>query len=225
MKNQIIFLTVISFFLTSQVMAEQNVVTNSKVNTRVQIKKEIRNEVLPTKKAERQEVKTNLKKDLALKEIERRVSSLSNLVKKITTAKKLSEVQKNSLTAQAEVEIGNLSVLKEKISTETDLVKLTEYKKQIVNSYRVYAFFMPKITILMHANSIASVIDLMISKTTDSNLLTKLNDNKLMTQSVINNLVSLDISGYPGNKSALQDAKNKLEAIRLNINNIRPLMK
>src|SRR5260370_39951459 len=83
-------------------------------------------------------------KERAGKEIDRRVASLMKLIDRVNAIKRLSTTQKSTFTAEIQVQITNLNNLKAKIAADTDLPTLRIDVQSIVQSYTIYALFMPQ---------------------------------------------------------------------------------
>ena len=171
-------------------------------------------------------------KSRADQEINRRVKSLNYLIKRINSLKRLTTDQKTSLTSQVQVQIDSLNALKVKIDADTDMTILKTDVKSIVDSYRIYALFMPQIGILTAANEILDTIDkfnvyvtrfqtkitaLQATGADVTSLQASLTDmqNKLkeaasLAQSASSSAMPLTPAGYPDNKSVLTSAKTNL---------------
>lgn len=189
---------------------------------------EARQALKETRDAERATIqKTNLdlRKTNANKEIDRRIASLYELINKINSVKRLSTEQKESLSSQVKIEITNLESLKVKISEDTELDSLKVHKQEIVNSYRIYALFLPKINIIIHASEINSLATLMDSKNTNVEAKTKISNVITKTNQVIEKMLALTPAGYPGNKTDMNEAKTTLRDARTELNAARVLMK
>ena len=132
---------------------------------------------------------TNLK-DRAAKEIERRLTSLNDLISKINGIKKITDAQKSSFSSQIQTEIVSLNTLKTKIDADTDLTALKTDVQSIIKSYRVYALFLPKINILLAADGLDNLADKL--STIAIKLETKINDAKVKGTDVatLNSLLS-----------------------------------
>lgn len=190
--------------------------------------------------ATREALKTqsNTERTLGLKEradneITRRVTSLSELISKINKLKKLSVADKSNFVAKLQAEIDSLNALKVKIDADTDQATLKADVQSIVQSYRVYAFFIPQIRILIAADSMSTTSDhlttlytklqtLVASSGATGDVLTnmqslladmqgKITDAKSQYQLVENEVSALTLQGYPGNITTLKDARAKLE--------------
>jgi len=162
-------------------------------------------------------------KQRADNEINRRVTSLNNLISKINGLKKLTDVQKTVFVAQVQAQITNLNVLKTKIDADTDLTTLKTDVQSIVKSYRVYLLLIPQINILIAADSLDTVadrldvlagklelrintagdVDVTKLKTNLENLETKTADIKVQAQKARDAVIPLTPDGYPGNKTIL----------------------
>lgn len=184
--------------------------------------------VVPTlsvtiKPADRAMFRVTLKKTNALKEIDRRLESFKKLTTKILEIKKLTASQKEALIAQIQVEITKLEDLKNKINDEKDTNALSEQKKMISESYKIYALYIPKIEIMAHANKIIEIADAMSAKTTDPTLESKISDSKTKAQTAYD-LVSplLPESDY---KATLKTARDLLRAARTGLNDVFPSLK
>jgi hypothetical protein len=176
------------------------------------------------RKTERQITTVVLRKENAKKEIERRLASLNNLLIKIGNMTKLTAEQKTTLTQQVQEQITNLTALKTKIEAETDPTKLVEERKSIIDNYRIFALFMPKINILAQADKILNLVELMMNKTTNTVVLALINETKITTQNVINKVIILTPQGYPANKTVLQDARKSLASSITKLKEARKLL-
>lgn len=176
------------------------------------------------KKAENAQKKISLKKDNSIKEIDRRVESMNKLIEKIKGMKRISDAEKTKLIGQIQTEITNLNNLKATIEADTDPTALTEHKKSIVDSYRIYALFLPKITLIAHADQVIETADLMKAKTTNADALAKIDSGKTKAQSAINAVIDLLPSGYPANKVTLESARKTLASAIKDLNWARPML-
>lgn len=161
-----------------------------------------------------------LKKTNAIKEIERRITSLEKLVEKINLIKRVSETQRSTLLAQIQIESQKLQELKEKIEAETDAAALIEQKKSITESYRIYALFIPKIEIMAHADKIISIAEALEPKTNDEALLTKIADSKTKAETALNLVTPLVPEQYPDFKVTLKSARDLLRVARTQLNEV-----
>jgi hypothetical protein len=143
------------------------------------------------------------------------------------------------MSAQIQAEIDSLTELRTKIETETDETVIRTDAKSIVNSYRIYALFMPKIMTLTAAEGMLNLSDRMISF--QQQLLTLVSEKagtgedvsaleQLLTdaqesiteaqeqaQSAIDAVSPLEPNGYPGNKTVIQTARQSLRNGRLSL--------
>jgi hypothetical protein len=197
-------------------------------------------EAAELRQEKREEVKTKLinrAQTNADREIDRRVNSLEKLISHINGMKKISADQKATLVSQVQAEIDSLKALKTKIDSDTDVATLKADKKSIVDAYRVFVVFMPKVQIMANGDKIIELADQMTTgleakvqlkineasasgkdvttanaKMADGQA--KLADAKTQAQNAINMVASLDPAGYPGNKATLQQARNLLQTAR-----------
>ncbi len=173
------------------------------------------------------------------KEITRRITSLTNLVNRINSIPRLTPTQKANFASQIQNEITSLTTLKAKIDADTDLQTLRTDVQSIVQSYRVYALYMPQIEIVMAAdrmldlNSVFGTLEAKLQtritqaqtagnnvsalQTTYTDLVAKLNDATTQTQNAINAVIALTPQGYPGNKTTLMSARTMLKTARQDI--------
>ena len=178
-------------------------------------------------------------KEKAYKEIDRRINALNKLIERINAVKRLTADQKSSLVSQVQAEITNLTNLKTKIAADTDLATLRADVQSIVKSYRIYALFIPKMQIVVHADRLLSIVDDFVTIT--DKLQTRINEEKaegkdmgeaesLMTErsgkitdaktqatNAINTVIPLTPDGYPGNKTSLQSARSMLQTARADL--------
>lgn len=184
--------------------------------------------VVPTlsvtiKPADRSMFRVTLRKTNVLKEIDRRLESFKKLITKIQEIKKLTASQKEALIAQIQVEITKLEDLKTKINNETNATALLEEKKQITESHKIYALYIPKIEIMAHANRIIEIADAMSAKTTDATLKTKITEAKTKAQTAYDLVFSLvPESDY---KATLKTARDLLRTARTGLNDVFPSLK
>ncbi len=184
----------------------------------------------------RQEDKVANLKKRATSEIDRRVKALNALKERVSGLKRLSDSQKAEFAGKIQTEIDGLTALKAKIEAETDLETLKADVQSIVKSYRIFAFFMPQIQILVAADSLGEAADLLVghadkltlrvteAKTAGhdvTGLEAKLSDMRSQIDLVKNinsqiesSVVVLTPEGFPGNKAALQVARSSLGTAR-----------
>lgn len=96
-------------------------------------------------------------KTRAEQEINRRITLLNTLISKIADIKRLSGGQKTDFTSQINGLVSQLQILNTKIQSDADLATLVADGKSILNTYRVYMLFMPKINIMAAADRISEI--------------------------------------------------------------------
>jgi hypothetical protein len=181
-------------------------------------------------------IKQNLQETLqqrALSEIQKRITSLTELLTKINTLKHLTPTQKEKFTTSIQSEITSLNTLSSKIRSDTDTATLKTDVRSIVSSYRVYAVYIPQIRLLVGANSVLETttklsslsarlserIDTAQTNGTDTAslkiLLTDMNskiaDANSQATTIVTNITPLTPDDYPNNKIILQNAKTNLQ--------------
>lgn len=182
---------------------------------------------IPSKKLE-------LNKEKALREIDRRIAGLNKLSGRINDIKRLLTTQKTELTNQINTEISKLTALQNSIQAETDLQKVKDLKQSIVNEYRVFALFIPKIHIIANADkilytadeltNIAAKYEARLKEASDTDkakiqpLLTDMKtyiaNAKTNAQKAIDTVTPLTPEGYPQNKTSLQKGWSLLQTTR-----------
>lgn len=95
-------------------------------------------------------------------EIARRITSITDLLARIQTLKRVSDSDKSSLTGMGNTMIANLNILKTKIDADTDIATLRIDWKSIFDQYRVYMLFMPQLRIYVAADRINDTTNLMM---------------------------------------------------------------
>ena len=129
------------------------------------------------------------------KEITQRITALNNLVTRIGAMKNVSNTEKTSLTSQLQTQINDLTALKTKIDSDTDVTTLQADMKSITGDYRTYLLIIPQGQIIAASdrlNTIASDLSAVATK-----LSTRIN----AAQTGGNNMASL--------QSTLTDMQNK----------------
>ena len=191
---------------------------------------------LGVKAAARAANMTDRLKERAATELTRRLTALNNLISRITSLKRLTSDQKTSLTTQVQSEISDLTTLQTKISGDTDIATLRTDVQSIVKSYRIFALFIPKMTIISHADNLIEIANLMTEvsgklqtrldaaksagndTTAAQSLMTdraaKIADAIAQATSAMNTVLPLTPDGYPGNKTTLQSARTMLVTAR-----------
>ncbi|MEI6316239.1 MAG: hypothetical protein WCO65_00745 [bacterium] len=97
------------------------------------------------------------------KEIDKRVSDLTDLQSRISVMKNMSSSQVSTLTASLESQKTELSNLKSKIASDTDMKSLTADAKSITANNRTYALVLPKARILIAADRATTLTDMLTS--------------------------------------------------------------
>jgi len=217
----------------------QSAARKSAVLTQAAARKETAASKAAERKEQRQETTLENLKKRSLAEIDRRIKSLNQIMTKVTELKKLSDEQKATITTQIQTEITNLTTLRAKIEAETDLEILKTDAKSIISSYRVYALFIPKIHILTGAEATLTAIEKMTSAYTELNqraddaaiggsdttqvelllatMQTMITSATTDTNTAITTVAPLTPDGYPGNKTSLTAAREKLRSARSNL--------
>lgn len=190
-----------------------------------------REQAMERKTAAQDTQMANLQTRAAL-EIDRRITSLTNLITRINAFKHITTEQKTTLTTQVQNEITALNTLKTKIQADTTIDTLRTDVKSIVASYRIYALFMPQIQIMAAADSLlqtddqatelaaklttriqeaqADGADITLLNTTLSTMQAKITEAKTEANTAITTVSSLTPEGYPNNKTALQTERSQL---------------
>ena len=231
-KIFLIFTILIFLFSVKTVSAELNqvgrTIKNEKLTTSSAPAQRLKNSVTITPSANKVE---NLK-ERAEREIERRITSLNRLIDKINALKKISDSQKETFVKQIQDEITSLTNLKTKINADTDLTILKTDVQSIVKSYRVYLLFVPKINVLVAADSldtIADKLDILAAKlevrintagdvdatklkTTLEDMKLKIADMRVQAQKARDAVIVLTPEEYPGNKTILQQGRQFIVA-------------
>lgn len=180
-------------------------------------------------------------KQRADREIERRITSLNRLIDKINGLKKISDSQKAIFIKQIQDEITSLTNLKAKIDADTDLATLKTDVQSIVKSYRVYLLFIPKINVLVAADTLDTIadkldalaaklelrintagdVDVTKLKTTLDDMKAKIADIRIQAQKARDAVTSLTPEGYPGNKGILQEGRQYIVAGKKDVRDAR----
>jgi len=138
---------------------------------------------------------------------------------------KRTELKKENATKEIDRRIASLKDLRSKITAETDATKLIELKKSIIESYRIYALFMPKITLIAHADQVISTATLMKTRTTaDSEAWKQIDSGEIKAKQVISDVIGLLPSGYPASKTTLENARTLLKDANKDLNLARPML-
>ncbi len=149
-------------------------------------------------------------KSIADKEITRRITSLNNLITRISQMSKLQTESKNALIGSANSQISELTNLKTQIDAESNAEALKAERKSILTQYRIYMLFIPKVHILAAGDRISEITD--IYEALSVKLQTKINE--------------LKINGTDTTKlqNALIDMNQKYTEARVQIQNAQALV-
>lgn len=192
--------------------------------------------VTPGAKAAAREATMTRLRNRADTEITRRVNALTKLINLINAMKRLTTDQKSSFTTGIQGQITALNALKAKIDADTDLSTLRTDVQSIVTSYRIFALYMPQVSIMAHADRLLAIVDEMntisskvkarvdaaqsagVDTTAMQALMTdraaKIADASTQAQNAIAAVLPLTPDGYPGNKTTLTSARTMLVTAR-----------
>lgn len=167
------------------------------------------------------------------KEIDRRITTLNNLLAKLGVAKKLSDSDKTTLTNSVQADVNNLTSLKAKIDADSDLSTLRIDVQAIVKDYRVYALLVPQVALIVASDRVDTAIETLntvyaklntriqtdVSQGKDAATLQasltdmqeKIKDAQKQAQAVHDSILPLTPDGYPGNKTILQTGRADLK--------------
>lgn len=178
-------------------------------------------------------------KTRATTEITKRLAALTSLVTKIDNINKLSDTQKSAFSSDIQANITALTALKTKIDADSDTQTLQSDVKSIVENYRIFALYVPKIHLLTGANTASEIAtnlngliakfqtritavqrtgkDVTVLQTAITELQAEINTINISAQEITNSVKSLDPAGYPSNMTSLQTAQQSLKIIKTNI--------
>jgi hypothetical protein len=167
------------------------------------------------------------------KEIDRRVTQLQKLITKMSKTAKLDSTTKTTLTNEITAEIANLQALKTALAAETDLTKVRDQIKSLTNSYKAYAFYVPRLHILTTIDTMLGTVTKLTAAATTLEAqiataktagtvtekatvaLTAMQEQtaiaKKQLEATQQTVLALAISGYPENKNTLKEAKKQLD--------------
>ncbi|MFA5933116.1 MAG: hypothetical protein WCV81_02505 [Microgenomates group bacterium] len=181
-------------------------------------------------------------------EINRRLTSLTNLEKRVQEVKKLSESNKNNLVLQIQDQITSLNSIKSRIQGDIDLATLKDERLAMANQYRIYLLFIPKIHILATSDRIMEISsdmdslliklqtridfakqngkDVTLMQATVDDIKTKIADANIQAKAAVDLVTPLvpdqgDQVKFTANKQALQDARKKLIAARQDLSSAK----
>lgn len=113
------------------------------------------------KKEEREGKRVDAMKTKSTSEIDKRVTSLNELLSRVATMKNLSPAFVQSLTTNIQATIASLNELKTKVAQDTGTTTTKQDKDSITKSYRVYALVLPQARIAASADKITSITTMM----------------------------------------------------------------
>jgi len=171
-------------------------------------------------------------KSRAAHEIDRRFAALNLVLTRISTFKHITDSDKASLTSSVKTEISNLKSLEAKIQADTDLATLKADVKSIVDSYRIFVLFIPKIHLLAASDRMLNTADEISSLSVKlqskiqsakaagkdvasleellTDITSKVDDVKSLASKVQATVTPLSQDGYPGNRSTLLAGRDML---------------
>lgn len=192
----------------------------------------------PPQTAQWQAQKREIAKVRAELEIDRRITTINNLIPKIDSSEKLSLEQKTQLKSEVAVQISRLSSLNERITSQTDFQALVAYINILSDSYKDYVVAVPKVSIAVIADKInvlidafTTIADKLAEKTeqlekarknvaspqkTLGNMLYVLGDATNKAEIALISVLPLSSENLK-NKSVLLDAKAKVQISRQNL--------
>lgn len=159
------------------------------------------------------------------KEIDARLNTLNRLSNQIFNSKKLTQDQKDALTAEVKALITQTESLKISIQNETDLQKLREFQSQIKTLNQTFNFLYPKISLVVYADKLLEISEILLAKTSDQTAITKLNRITADTKATVNEILVLKASDPVTNtRTKLSTYKKRLTDLRYSINQVRTLI-
>lgn len=175
-------------------------------------------------------------REKALAEITRRINMLEKLALRLSDAKKLSETDRQALTAIVGTDIDSLNRLKTKIESDSTLAALKADTQAIVKDYRVYVLVVPKVQLIAasdrldeNADKLATVSgklqvriseaqgagkDVSALQTLYNDMVSKINDARNQAKLIHDKIITLTPQGYPANKADLKSAREMLKTGR-----------
>jgi hypothetical protein len=167
-------------------------------------------------------------KGRAKQAIDARLTTLSRLSSLVSGAQHLSASNRSTLGQQLATATSGLTALETKIEGDGDMQTLLTDARSIVTSYRVYLLVEPKVHEVVAADRMLAVVDAFTAVLTklegiktsaaDKALLAdakaKVADAASKARAVPGAVVDLPPSGYPGNRPALQTARDGLRTGR-----------
>lgn len=172
-------------------------------------------------------------------EIAKRLTALNSLITKINAIKRLTADQKSSYTSDIQGNITSLTTLKTKIDADTDPTTLQSDVRSIIESYRIFAVYVPKIHLLTGANVAAEMVTSLTNLATKiqtrltadqqadkdvatlqselTDMQSKITEANNLIQTVNTTVITLTPAGYPGNNTVLQTAQQSLKTIKASL--------
>jgi hypothetical protein len=189
-----------------------------------------------TRGAVRLEANVSRLKTRADAEITRRITALNGLITKINAMVRLTAGQKTTFSNGINGQISSLNTLKIKIDADTDIATLRTDVQSIIQSYRIFALYLPQVNIMSNADRILALVDemnaistklqtridavktagkdTMSMQTLMTDRASKLTDAATQANNAIAAVVPLTPAGYPGNRTTLTSARNMLQTAR-----------
>lgn len=165
-------------------------------------------------------------------EIARRQATLTTLNAKIAAANHLTDSNKAALTSQVNAAAAGLTALKTKLDSETTLDAAHTDAKSILDSYRVYALIVPKISLIRTADSEQATAARLISlaaklqtRITDANkstelqatldhMITQANTAQATASAVQAKVLTLQSTDYNNDHTLLSGYRDQLKTAR-----------
>ena len=172
-------------------------------------------------------------------EINRRLVALNNLTSKVSSLQKVSDGQKTAFVSEIQSNVTDLTTIKTRIDGDTDLETLKTDVQSIVDNYRIFALYIPKIHLLAGADVASDIAGSLGSLTiklqnkiaTDkdagkdvsslqaslTDMQNKISDASNQAANITDSVIQLIPSGYPGNSVNLSSARDMLKTARSDI--------
>ena len=169
-------------------------------------------------------------------EIDRRLRTLADLTKRVQNAKHLTPANRDALATQLVAETSGLTALKAKIDADTDLATLRADLRAIVTQYRVYLLMDPKVHLVVAADrslAAADAFDKVFAKLDGkpgvdqaklADAKAKVDDARKLAGGVPDSVIPLQPPDYPGNRPALESARDDLRTARQDLRAARALV-
>ena len=169
------------------------------------------------------------------KEIDKRISSLNDLVAKVQGMKNVSSAQQTSIATTIQSLIANLQTLETTISSESSTTLLKQESQSITKAYRVYALVLPQTNLIAASDRIQTLAaslnviagklqtrlsqastSLSSSQTALADMQSKTADALSLSQAIISEVTPLmpdqgDKTIMSSNTTALKDARTKVQ--------------